>query len=77
LLSQVRVHLVRACVSRIAHLRIEAPPEKIQEAVRLCQKMAQEGLQKVNITKIADPPRRRSSMRQSLLDEVETIDPPQ
>lgn len=60
---------------RIAHLRIEAPPEKIREAVRLCQQMADEGLKRVNITPIDNPPRRRSSMRNSLLDEVENITP--
>lgn len=68
-----QVGLDTAVPDWIGHLRLEAPPGKIQEAVLLCQKMAEECIPHIKISPTANPPRRRSSMRQSLLDEVEHI----
>lgn len=57
----------------IGHLRLEAPADKIREAVMLCTKMADEAIPVIKIEAVANPPRRRSSMRNSLLDEVEHL----
>ena len=57
----------------IGHLRLEAPPEKIHEAVQLTEKLAAEAIPHIKISSIPEPPRRRSSFRPSLLDQVENL----